>query len=408
MFLTKCAACAADCTTSIKACGRCQTVYCSAQCQKQHWESGHDRLCKMIKRKGGAEQLYADKQYKASIKLAVEKCAQDARSQALLNAAKQLGDLSFCDMEERKRFLELSAEDAGIEEDEATCFICLSTIHETTKEGVVRGCGCKGSQGHAHITCLAKQAQLKVEEGEATNAADMAARWSRWTRCAICDQNYRGVVSCALGWACWRSYVQRPMEAPAKRAALTTLGSGLMDGDRASEALTVFQAQLKHAYKEQDEESITAAKGNCAMCLSKLGRDAEAVVINRELYGQVRKANGTDDIDTLVAALTLAKSLRALSSFSEARALLREVVPIAMTTLGGDHGVTLELNSNFVRAMCMDLNATADQLRAAVDLAHSTHEAALRRYGDGHELTHLCRASLADARVVAQNAGLER
>ena len=80
MFLTKCAACAADCTTSIKACGRCQTVYCSAQCQKTHWESGHDKLCKMIKKKGGAEQLYADKQYKASIKVAVDKCAADARS----------------------------------------------------------------------------------------------------------------------------------------------------------------------------------------------------------------------------------------------------------------------------------------------------------------------------------------
>ena len=78
---------------------------------------------------------------------------------------------------------------------------------------------------------------MKVEEGEATNAADMAARWSKWTRCGICDQNYRGVVSCALGWACWKSYVQRPMEGPAKRAALTTLGSGLMDGDRAGEAL---------------------------------------------------------------------------------------------------------------------------------------------------------------------------
>ena len=188
MFLTKCAACAADCTT-VKACSRCQTVYCSVQCQKTHWESGHDRLCKIIKKKGGAEQLYADKQYKASIKLAVEKCAKDARSQALLNAAKQLGDLSFCDMEERKRFLELSAEDAEIEEDEVTCFICLDSIHSETKEGVVRGCGCKGSQGHAHVTCLAKQAQLSVEEGENTNADDMSARWSKWTRCGICKQN---------------------------------------------------------------------------------------------------------------------------------------------------------------------------------------------------------------------------
>ena len=56
----------------------------------------------MIK-KGGAEQLYADKQYKASIKLAVEK-SRGRPSQAPLNA-KQLGDF-ICDMEERLRFLE--------------------------------------------------------------------------------------------------------------------------------------------------------------------------------------------------------------------------------------------------------------------------------------------------------------
>ena len=110
----------------------------------------YDKLCKMIKKKGGAEQLYADKQYKASIKLAVEKCAKDARSQAAA-AAKQLGDLSFCDMEERKRFLELSAEDAEIEEDEVTCFICLDSIHSETEgrssqglrlQGITRPCPC--------------------------------------------------------------------------------------------------------------------------------------------------------------------------------------------------------------------------------------------------------------------------
>ena len=40
----------------------------------------------------------------------------------------------------------------------------------------MRGCGCKGSQGHAHVTCLAKQAQLSVEEGETMNADDMSAK----------------------------------------------------------------------------------------------------------------------------------------------------------------------------------------------------------------------------------------
>ena len=33
-------------------------------CQKQHWEQfGHDKLCKKIKRAGGAEQYHANKKY---------------------------------------------------------------------------------------------------------------------------------------------------------------------------------------------------------------------------------------------------------------------------------------------------------------------------------------------------------
>ena len=70
--------------------------------------------------------------------------------------------------------------------------------------------------------------------------------------------------------------------------------------------------------------------------------------------------------------------------------------------------MTLELNSNFVRAMCMDLNATADQLKAAVDLARTFDARGRSAAAAAAPGTHLRRASLADARVVAQNAGLEK
>ena len=74
MILTQCAFCAADLGLSLgKKCGRCATRYCGAECQKQHWESGgHDKLCKQIKKAGGAEQYNANKNYAEALVVAVE------------------------------------------------------------------------------------------------------------------------------------------------------------------------------------------------------------------------------------------------------------------------------------------------------------------------------------------------
>ena len=79
MILTQCAVCAADLGLTLgKKCGRCSTRYCGAACQVQHWkEGGHDQLCKIIKKAGGAEQYNANKKYTEAVSVAVEKCAED-------------------------------------------------------------------------------------------------------------------------------------------------------------------------------------------------------------------------------------------------------------------------------------------------------------------------------------------
>ena len=41
-----------------------------------------------------------------------------------------------------------------------TCFICMDGDDE---EGLVRGCACRGATGVAHVSCLARQAQVAVE-----------------------------------------------------------------------------------------------------------------------------------------------------------------------------------------------------------------------------------------------------
>ena len=128
MLLTQCAVCATELGLSLgKKCGRCRTRYCGPACQVQHWkEGGHDKLCKQIKRTGGAEQYYANNKYTEAVAVAVEKCAEDTKGQK--------------------------------------CYICLEAVHPHTGEGLVRGCACGDRDGVsspelgvAHVTCLARQ-----------------------------------------------------------------------------------------------------------------------------------------------------------------------------------------------------------------------------------------------------------
>ena len=83
MILTQCAVCATELGLSLgKKCGRCSTRYCGAACQVQHWkEGGHDKLCKTIKKAGGAEQYNANQKYTEAVSVAVEKCAEDTKGQ---------------------------------------------------------------------------------------------------------------------------------------------------------------------------------------------------------------------------------------------------------------------------------------------------------------------------------------
>ena len=164
MIRTQCAACAAPLPDLAKQCSRCKTRYCGSACQEQHWkEGGHDKLCKKIRKGGGAEQHYADKKYKEAVAVAFEKCAEDTKGQ--------------------------------------TCYICTEAVHRRTKEGLVRGCACHTTEGFVHMSCLAEQGKIWRGAAEEDNLGVKvkSARWLRWSTCSLCEQSYHGVVKCALG-----------------------------------------------------------------------------------------------------------------------------------------------------------------------------------------------------------------
>ena len=154
MILTQCAVCATELGLTLgKKCGRCSTRYCGAECQKQHWEQGgHDQLCKKIKKAGGAEQYNANKKYAEAVGAAAEACADDVKGQ--------------------------------------TCYICTQALHWKTKEGLVRGCSCRGTAGFAHVSCLAKQAKVLVAcLREYRQTADLATLSVRGLKALVRERN---------------------------------------------------------------------------------------------------------------------------------------------------------------------------------------------------------------------------
>ena len=367
MILTQCAVCATELGLSLgKKCGRCSTRYCGAACQVQHWkEGGHDKLCKKIKKAGGAEQYNANKKYSEAVAVAAEACAEDTKGQ--------------------------------------TCYICTQALHWKTKEGLVRGCSCRGTAGFAHVSCLAEQAKILTTEGEENNLdiKMMAERWDRWYKCSLCEQDYHGVVCCALGWACWKTYVGRPEEDWARMDAMTQLGNGLSAAERHADALVVKEAELSvNRRLGAPETQIYVVQNNLANTYDKLERREEALRIRRDVYSGRYTILGKEHGETLLAANNYASSLVRTDRFEEARSLMRKMMPVARRVAGDHNENTLQLRANYAIALYTNDGATLDDLREAVTTLEDAERTARRVLGGGQPTAVGMEQSLRQARAV--------
>jgi len=334
MILTKCAVCATELGLSLgKKCGRCSTRYCGAACQVQHWkEGGHDKICKKIKKAGGAEQYNANNKYAEAVTVAAEACAEDTKGQ--------------------------------------TCYICTQALHWKTKEGLVRMCACRGTAGFAHVSCLAEQAKILVAEAEENNLLGTergTASWSRWYRCSLCEQEYHGVVFCALGWACWKTYVGRSETDRPRQLAMNVLGSGLSLAGHDDDAVPVMEAQLSMQRRLGDSEyNILAAQSSLASAYNSLGRHEQSMRVRQDLYTKCLSLYGEEHAHTLGEANNLVSSLGILKRYREASSILRKTMPVARRALGDDSKTTLGMRKMYAQILYGAEAATLEDLREAV------------------------------------------
>ena len=380
MLRTQCASCNVQIPLTAPRCGVCKTRYCGRDCQKTHWKGGHKELCPVIKRRGGPEEMYAEKKYKEAVAEAVKKCADDTKGQ--------------------------------------TCFICTQALHWKTKEGLVRGCACRGTAGFVHVSCLAEQAKILVAEVEENKLGGKALdeRWKRWYACNQCEQWYHGKAGCALGWACWKTYVGRPLETSTRRVeALTVLGNALfmtgnehggIDPESAKMALKVYEVALavrvKH-YSFDPQGQIITLKGNIAGCLSELGRTAEAIVARRGIFDQLKQVGGVADREALQAGVNLSIDMIRLQRIDELDAFLREneLLVTAQRVLGREHEYTIRLK--WAHAHALRVDKSTDAVRGVIEALEDVCRTSRRVFGNEHPQTLGYEQGLAGAREILRN-----
>ena len=256
--------------------------------------------------------------------------------------------------------------------------------------------------GVAHVSCLAEQAKILWEEAEENNLdwEVKYARMDRWNTCELCEQRYHGVVKCALGWACWKTYVGLPEASVARMNAMTELANGLHDARNDEDALPVREAELATRRRHGDAEgNLLTVQSNLAITYGQLGQREKALSMERDAYAGYLKLDGEEHSSTLRAANNYASSLAALQRFEEAKSVLRKTIPVTRRVIGEGHELTLKARLVYGQALYEDSAATLDDLREAVTTLEEIEPTAQQVFGGAHPITSSIRQSLHLARV---------
>ena len=250
----------------------------------------------------------------------------------------------------------------------------------------MRGCSCRGASGFVHVSCLVRQAKILVAEAEENNL-EIQPRWDRWHTCSLCEQSYHGVVRCALGWACWKTYVGWPEADEHRRDAMNVLGLGLTAAKHHEDALVVEKATLAMMRRlGASDTNFLGMQGNLAGTYNCLGRLEDASRIEKLVFSGYLKLKGLEHKDTIVAANNYSATLVQLKRYREVKALMRKMIPVARRVLGENNGITLRMRSGYANALYRDDDATLDDLYEAVTTLEETDRIARRVLGSAHPL----------------------
>ena len=278
---------------------------------------------------------------------------------------------------------------------DATCYICQE---DATREGIVRGCACRGTNGLLHLSCLARMARAGLEGERCTE---------KFQRCVMCNKRYHGDVATALGWDAWKAYGTRPGGDPFRRFALQFLGLALIEASQeynsksyAQESLRVTQvALIEYERYCPNPAAMLVVKVNLSNCYNILDRLDEALAVQREVfdgYCQLKPPPSPDD--PFIAAGNLSCTLNKMGLFAESESFLRNQIDVATSALGPNNQETLRLRHNLTSTARMNPAASRIQLIQACSDLQDIIERLRLNFGASHPSTQTAESSLLKTR----------
>ena len=147
-------------------------------------------------------------------------------------------------------------------------------------------------------------------------------------------------------------------------------------------------------------DTLLAAQSNLSSVYFSLGREDEALAIDREVYSGTLRLNGEDHKDTILAANNYARTLNRLQRFEEAKSLSRKMMLVARRVLGESNEVTLKIRWHYATAFYLDPAASLGDLREAVTTLEDMERIARRVLGGAHPLTEKIEGALRTSRGV--------
>ena len=168
---------------------------------------------------------------------------------------------------------------------------------------------------------------------------------------------------------------------------MNLLGNGLYSANHIKDALSVKEVELAMMRRlGGSEEHMLVAQTNLSNTYAAIGRREEALRMQRDVYFGRSKLFGEEHPETVRAANNYALSLLKLQRYTEAKSLLRRIMPVARRVLKENDMTKLGLESIYAEALYRDPDATLDDLREAVNTLENTERTVRRILGGAHPL----------------------
>ena len=261
------------------------------------------------------------------------------------------------------------------------CYICMD---DGAEEGLVRGCSCRGGSGFAHISCLARQANIQFGQHLAVNQRSNDTRdvFLRWVDCRLCEQTFHGPVAKAMARACVSTYAGRAPDDGVRISTMNALATHLP----ADEAVTCREQILSDLQRlGVGEASLIVLKTGLGRSYVDAGRHDDALAIFREVHKKNTDLRGAEHDETLYCAGHLTNCLVLTGRHDEAKNLLRDqVLPAAHRVLPPEDDIVISCTSNLARAIYDADGASVDDLREGVALLEALCTTSRRVYGAEH------------------------